>query len=557
MSGVRAAILITNGHYNTTDDEGEVRTLGQDARPMRQPNLLLCNARRRTASPSGSGRPMSRQELADEINVCLYGAGDGRSQVGGIDSKYIGKLERGVYRWPNELYRKAFRQTLKIATDAELGFFVTRRPRQELATLTSDRMTSPLAPGDRGMLLTGAPSVSREEPDIDPDGTDWPVWFGIRLAHTLSVVHNWTGEHSDALQTLLHREMLMLDGCSSNGGLPVFETSRRQALITLATLPLLTLGDASAFSDASAPTEFFLSQCGAGLTACWHLLKGSDLDTVERLLGGYLMHLEAVARRPSKHQASAARLASQGHRISGIIALHRNHIRARELHCKQAVEYAAIAEDVGSRVSALISLASTYFYESDPVRAARIYESAMVFDADMSPLQRSRTRAELSVAYGQLGRERETLEAVEMAEQLYPEHPEHDPSHLFAEFTRASLTLEQGLAYAALARLHPQRGYQQTAAKVFARVEQAAQATVPDRIKYEIINHQASTAVLLGDLEAFEGHISHGVEGARLLGSKQRRKEVRAAWRLATEAWPAEPRLRAIGRDLMPALTSN
>ncbi len=347
----------------------------------------------------------------------------------------------------------------------------------------------------------------------------------------------------------------MFDASAPYGEQPVFETSRRQALIALATLPL-TLGSSRSMPESNAAIEFFLSHCGASLTACWHLLKGSDLDTVDRLLNGYLLRLEAVARRPSKHQGLAARLASQGHRISGIIALHHNHIRAREHHCNQAVGYATLAEDTPSRVSALISLASTYFYESDPVRAAKTYESALVFDADMAPLQRSRTRAELSVVYGQLGRERETLESAELAEQLYPELPEQDPSYLYAEFTRASLTLEQGLAYAALAQHRPEQGYQQTAADIFARIEQTAQTTVPDRIRYEIINHQASTAVLLDDLDAFGGYLALGVQGAILLGSKQRQKEVREVWSLANNAWPTEPRLKTLGRDVMPALTA-
>jgi hypothetical protein len=323
------------------------------------------------------------------------------------------------------------------------------------------------------------------------DGNDWPLWFGMRLANAVSVVHNWSGVHSENLQSLLHQEILMFDASAPHDRPSLFETSRRQALITLATLPL-TFGGPRSFPEGGPATEFFLSHCGASLTACWHLLKGSDLDTVDRLLNGYLMQLETVARRPSKYQTVAARLASQGHRISGIIALHRNHIRAREHHCKQAVEYAARAADIPSQVSALISLASTYFYESDPVAAASVFEQALTFEADMSPLQRSRTRAELAVVYGQLGRERETLESAEMAEQLYPQMPEQDPSFLYAEFTRASLTLEQGLAFAALAQRRPERGYQHTAAAIFARIEQGGQAEIPDRIRYEIINHQAA-----------------------------------------------------------------
>jgi len=398
--------------------------------------------------------------------------------------------------------------------------------------------------------------IQEDGPANAPDGTDWPAGFGMHTAHAVSMVHNWTGGQSEALQTLLHQEILMLDASAPYGGQSVFETSRRQALITLATLPL-TVGAARGSRESSGATEAFLANCGASLTACWHLLNGSDLGTVDRLLDRYLLQLEAVARRPSKHQSTAARLASQGHRISGIIALHRNHIRSREHHCRQAIEYAALAQDAPSHVSALISLASTYFYQSDPVRAAQTYENALAFDAEMSPLLQSRTRAELSVVYGQLGRERETLEYAELAQKLYPELPEHDPSYLYAEFTRASLTLEQGLAYAAVARCQPERGYQQIAANIFARIEQAAQTAIPDRIRYEIINHQASTAVLLGDLDAFSSYMARGIEGAVLLASTQRQKEARSAWRLANETWPTEPRLKALGRDVMPALTAN
>jgi tetratricopeptide (TPR) repeat protein/transcriptional regulator with XRE-family HTH domain len=408
-------------------------------------------------------------------------------------------------------------------------------------------------------LAHGATAATPPSPfsaTVSTDGTDWPMWFGMRLANAVSMVHTWTGEHTDTLQTLLHQEILMFDASAPSDRLPVFETSRRQALITIATLPI-AIGGLRNFLETNAAVEFFLSRCAASLAACWHLLKGSDLDTVDRLLNGYLTQLEMAARTPSKQQSAAARLASQGHRISGIIALHRNHIRAREHHCKQAVEYAAMAADVPTQVSALISLASTYFYQSDPVGAAATYEHALVFDADMSPLQRSRARAELSVVYGQLGRQRETLESVEVAEKLYPQMPEHDPSYLYAEFTRASLTLEQGLAYLALAQRHPDRGYQQTASDVFARIEHSRQATVPDRIRYEIINHQASTAVLLGDLDAFEDYIIRGVQGASILDSTQRRKEALAAWHLANQMWPTEPRLKAIGRELIPALTAN
>ncbi|MFG1928532.1 multiprotein-bridging factor 1 family protein [Cryptosporangium sp. NPDC048952] len=87
------------------------------------PNDRLRQARLRRCSPTGSGRPMSRQELADQANEFIFG------EIGrevGLDANYIGKLERGEHRWPNDLYRRAFRAVLTAEADADLGFFIVR-----------------------------------------------------------------------------------------------------------------------------------------------------------------------------------------------------------------------------------------------------------------------------------------------------------------------------------------------------------------------------------------------------------------------------------------------
>jgi hypothetical protein len=44
-----------------------------------------------------------------------------------LDDNYIGKLERGVIRWPNKLYRQALRTILRAGSDTQLGFYSRRR----------------------------------------------------------------------------------------------------------------------------------------------------------------------------------------------------------------------------------------------------------------------------------------------------------------------------------------------------------------------------------------------------------------------------------------------
>jgi tetratricopeptide (TPR) repeat protein len=87
------------------------------------PNDALRAARRRLLSPSGSGRPLSRQELAEAANAWLA---DTHPAEAALDANYIGKLERGKHRWPSTGRRAALRHVLHARTDAELGFYVNR-----------------------------------------------------------------------------------------------------------------------------------------------------------------------------------------------------------------------------------------------------------------------------------------------------------------------------------------------------------------------------------------------------------------------------------------------
>ncbi|MCP2163918.1 XRE family transcriptional regulator [Goodfellowiella coeruleoviolacea] len=93
-------------------------------------NHQLRSARERTESPYATGQPLSRQELADLVNTWLW---ENKGRVSELDANYIGKLEQGRIRWPQDPDRRAaFRAVLRVRTDTELGF---RRPRRLPATL--------------------------------------------------------------------------------------------------------------------------------------------------------------------------------------------------------------------------------------------------------------------------------------------------------------------------------------------------------------------------------------------------------------------------------------
>ncbi|MGH3943109.1 MAG: hypothetical protein ACRDTG_31705 [Pseudonocardiaceae bacterium] len=93
---------------------------------MGEPNDLLRGARERIESPHASGDHLSREELADLVNTWLFErTGSRRAE---LDGNYIGKLEQGRIRWPQDPNRRvALRAVLSAKTDADLGL---RRPRR-------------------------------------------------------------------------------------------------------------------------------------------------------------------------------------------------------------------------------------------------------------------------------------------------------------------------------------------------------------------------------------------------------------------------------------------
>jgi hypothetical protein len=97
-----------------------------------EPNDRLRRARERVESPNATGEPLSRQELAELVNAWVYG-NTNPPRIIATDANYVGQLERGKIRWPQDRDRRAgFRAVLGVSTDVELGF---RRPRRSRSTV--------------------------------------------------------------------------------------------------------------------------------------------------------------------------------------------------------------------------------------------------------------------------------------------------------------------------------------------------------------------------------------------------------------------------------------
>lgn len=366
--------------------------------------------------------------------------------------------------------------------------------------------------------------------------------FAEKLAYLLALVEDYCGQLTSCLelQEKLGEELNSMQPKADNE----YTLVRRQLLITLATLPTALLLMMLQGRRSAGHVEQLLTRCAASISACWHLMRGNEYAVVEEVLPTYLPLVTSLAQETSKMQCIAASLATQGYRLKGILALHRNEANARDTYFRQAVYYAEIAQHPGMLVAALISWA---YHQPDPRKAEQLYQRAILHKSMISPLQRSRLYAELSIAYAQQNREDEALHYLSLAAQEYPEYPENDPSFLYAEFSPSSMALEKGRVHLALTHYHPDGYYPHQAWETFAGVGTGpSKLMISERIRYEIINYQAETALALQDRDLCSEYVQQGVQGARLLGSNKRHREVLLIKNKALKLWPHDRKIQEL-----------
>ena len=340
------------------------------------------------------------------------------------------------------------------------------QPMQRLATLPTV-LHSVSEPGERSALAFSSTNLALLLPlEVAPQ--DSATWLGVRLAYLLNVIQHWHTQASacDRLQALLDQEITMFEHVRETSAAESFTLSRRQALISLAALPTMLTALMQGQSLTLIPEEF-LPQCAASLTACWHLLRGQEVLLVENVLTRYLPILADLAHQPTVYQTTAASLATQGYRLMGLMALHRNNPHERIAYQKQAAHFAEITGTPNFVAATLLSLA---YYQTDPAKASVLYQRGLSFKQALSPLVLSHLYARLSVVSAQQGEEEHALHYLEQAKTQYPDHPETDPGFLYGEFDPASLIMEEGLMYLSLAQ-QGNSGYAERAWETFAQIE--------------------------------------------------------------------------------------
>jgi tetratricopeptide (TPR) repeat protein/DNA-binding XRE family transcriptional regulator len=328
-----------------------------------------------------------------------------------------------------------------------------------------------------------------------------------------------------------------------------YHTIRREALCSLASLPLITLGlDTPGQVVSEAQYDQAIAQCTASLEACWELRKSDDIG--DRFLAArcatmYIPSLMAIAHRVSHRRSEALDLAARYTLVRAFVARHCTNLAEAIQEGRQAVELSKEAEDVSLQMYAYESLAWSYLFAKNyPLALTTMREAETLLLQATSLLKtrpfhlqiQSRVYSSLAIMQARNG---------QSPEKALGKVIETDPGNIsvsFLDFKRSILFLEVGAAYC----------YQGNQAKAMEWFEKRIDSeTLKPRItqselgRVETLNLMTLTS-LRGkhrDMEQTLYWWMNSVQGAIALHSEQRFAEVLANYEFMEIAWPGERRV--------------
>lgn len=274
---------------------------------------------------------------------------------------------------------------------------------------------------------------------------------------------------------------------------------------------------------------------------CWKLSNGSELETTASILGSYLPKVIQFAQHDSSYQRVAAGIASQGLLLSASLASHKDDLNGRQSYSEQALHFGQIAQDENLQATALKQLAIAYDYKQRPGKALQTYQQSVPLLDKVSPLIRAGICIRMAGAYAECGQEQEALHFLNLAHDSFPDTPESDPGYLYADSGLYSLLLWDGLIQLDLDK-------PKEAEKAFAKVDGLSpKIDVPERVRIEFLTYQATTYLVLRELEQSCAYLEAAVKASLALGSERRYSEAFDAYQQMRRVWMHEPPVKALG----------
>lgn len=419
---------------------------------------------------------------------------------------------------------------------------------------SSVQQPAPVAPISNTFSVSSATVFSGELNLVD-----WPSWFGLKQCQLLMKISLWSRQafFSDEVQIMVDQEIRKIDGIlKQHRVIEEQAISRRQALVSIASLPLAALLTWRSEPITDTISSEFLSQCAASIAACWHLLRGKGgLAAVDEILPQFTPLLKALAKQSSKYQKAAAYVAAQASILQGLLAMHRLDFTAREVFCKDAVHYASVAEDNSLRAAALTYLGYTYsfcYVPRRPEKAIQVFLEALHIQGKEAPLLRCNIYVGLAEAYAQCKEEQQALRYIHLAETNFPAYPEQDPSYIFGACSLHVLYQWKGKMYLELTEHYSGQGYQRKA--VDALMKGIGVQSISEFSATETIIYQADALRVLEELDTYATSLKQAAQMATDLGSRKRYSEVILVYQKTPEKWFRERQIQVLAREVFGQL---
>ena len=316
------------------------------------------------------------------------------------------------------------------------------------------------------------------------------------------------------------------------------QLSRRRVIAALIGTPAAVFCARQGDTLSLLRVEEILTLCASHIPLCWQLYFEGGQAEVERVLPDYITQLSTLARHPSSYQQRAASLLSQAYQLSSLLATQRQDYGAASLSARQALFYGELAGDPNLQLASYIRQALVCFYMKRPRPRLQAYQSALQLAPQSSPLLQGRTYLGLAEVSSKLGDEHESWRFLDLAQRVFPEHPEDDPHFAYTHFSLTSLATLEGMMHLNLEQ--PERAWQ-----AFSRAERLVPlGTAPTRL--ELTVRQAAASCALGELEQTCHYVRLAVPMARELGSSLRVDESYEIYERLLDSWGDEPRVREL-----------
>ncbi len=318
--------------------------------------------------------------------------------------------------------------------------------------------------------------------------------------------------------------------------------SRREALKSMALVPIQLIGGITIIEAGKVQktdTNILLKHCAAGITACWYLRRGRDLDFVSDVISFYVSILQPLINSHSDAQRKAsAELLAQSFMLKSHLGNEGN-----LAFTERAIYYSDISEDPTTQALAYRRRA----YEH---RENKNYQDALA-DAEkgyglarssnvIHPIIHSVTAAGLSLCQAACGKVDDAKVTIAEARDLF------DPT-----MPVPSMSYSESILTSTAARIEQYSHHWEEAVSLYekslAAPDISALGTIQEQISY------TKTEVNRDDKPRDMGLcvtlLTEAIIRAEELNSKEYIRKARAAYDLLRLVWPREDAIKTLGRD--------